>query len=77
MQTTAANNTAGTVLCVERNEAKSHGEDCTEARTQRPVPVVLGWFFAQTVPLCSHSRDTNRVRDDLLPSSHKTLVILP
>ena len=32
---------AGTVLCVERNEARLHGEDCAEAQTQKTVSVVF------------------------------------
>ena len=28
-------------LCVERNEARLHGEACAEAQTQRTVPVVF------------------------------------
>ena len=42
----------GTVLCVERNEARPHGEDCTEARTQRTVPLCS--VMGKAVPKPEH-----------------------
>jgi hypothetical protein len=42
---------AGTVLCVERNEARLHGEACAEAQTQRTVPVVFGLSCLALTPV--------------------------
>ena len=65
---------AGTVLCVERNEARLHGEACAEAQTQRTVPVVFAenrpccvWFVLPCANACHPERgDAEAERSDFL-----------